>query len=218
MVYDPIHGCVRSLRFNEEDEREIIDRIDLLEIIANANQSKLPPIKRGKLRFMIGLQRSGKSTWANKWVRDKPRVDSDGVVVPRVIVCADDIRLAVSGKRFNRHAESVVFMIKDYMIKSLLIRGHDVLCDGTHTTKTSIRRNFEIDLDAEWTLINTPVEICKQRAIETNQPDLVQVLDRTGRQLKALLDEGIPQVCETLKEEVRARWNINNTITEKKDD
>lgn len=208
-----------------------MDRVDLLQEIADlAEQPKCnddewgrllnlaPPhtpseVKRGKLRFMIGLQRSGKSTWATRWMRGKPR-EENGIVFPRAVVCADNIRLAITGHRYNRRAEPVVFTVKDYMIEALLSRGHDVLVDGTHTTKTSIRRNFEIDLDASWTLINTPVEVCKKRAVESGQPDLVPVLDRTGRQLRSLLDEGLPKVCEEIRKEVRDRWPIN-TITPK---
>lgn len=193
MVYDPIHGCVKRLPFSDHPELE--------EVV-----QKMSAVKRGKLRFLIGLQRSGKSTFATQWMRGASRTDDDGVVFPRAVVCADNIRLAISGQRYNRHIEPVTFMVKDYMIESLLSRGHDVLVDGTHTTKMSIRRNYEIDIDAQWTLINTPVAVCKQRAIDTGQPDLVPVLDRTGAQLKALLNEGIAHVCDAMREEVRARW------------
>lgn len=161
-------------------------------------------IKRGKLHFLIGLQRSGKSTWATHWMRKKPIV-KDGIVFPRAVVCADNIRLAVTGQRYNRRAESTVFMIKQYMIETLLSRGHYVLVDGTHTTETSIRRILEIDRDATWTIINTPVAICKKRAMETNQPDLVPVLDRTNQQMKKLLDEGIDNVINRIKSAIYYR-------------
>lgn len=175
------------------------DRIDLLEAIANGGRTDSRTAKRGKLRFLIGLPRSGKSTWATDWVRKRP----DETAFPRVVVCADDIRLAVTGQRFNHCAEPVVAMIKKYMIESLLARGHDVLVDETNTTKSSIRRNFEADIDAQWTLINTPADVCKERAVDTNQPDLIPVINRMECQLKALLDEGIPSICENLREEVK---------------
>jgi adenosyl cobinamide kinase/adenosyl cobinamide phosphate guanylyltransferase len=209
MVYDPIHGCVRGLPFDNEPK----DRIDILEEMAGAISHIPPTVVRGKLRFMIGLQRSGKSTWATRWMRDDPRFEN-GITFPRAVVCADDIRKAVTGHRYNRRAEPVVFMVKDYMIEALLQRGHDVLVDGTHTTVISIRRNFEIDIDAQWTLINTPKEVCIQRALDTNQADLVPVLERTGDQLKYLLKVGIPKICENIQHEVRQRWNLN-TVTEK---
>lgn len=204
MVYDPIYGCVRGRNrlpmkpISEEMKKEI------LELLTQKLQDIT--VKRGLLRFMIGLQRSGKSVWATKWMRDNARIDDSGIVYPRAVVCADNIRLAVCGKRYNRRIEPTTFMIKGYMIESLLSRGHDVLVDGTHTTRTSIERIFEIDIDAQWTLINTPVEVCKQRAVETGQPDLVPVLDRTNRQLQALLAKGIPQVCEEIRQGVRERW------------
>jgi predicted kinase len=203
-------------------EREIMDRVELMQAIADDNNHEdtewhefarkideqkfvSPVVKRGKLRFLIGLQRSGKSTWATNWMRGTPR-EENGIIFPRAVVCADNIRLAITGERYNKLSEPTVFMVKDYMIEALLSRGNDVVCDGTHTTKTSIRRNFEIDINATWTLINTPRVVCVQRVIESEQLDLIAVLERSSKQLSMLLEEGLPEVCKQLKEEIQKRW------------
>jgi hypothetical protein len=58
-----------------------------------------------------------------------------------------------------------------------------VLVDGTCTTEYSIRDMFKIDEHAQHLLVNTPLNICKERAIATNQPDLLPVIDRMDQQL-----------------------------------
>jgi predicted kinase len=157
---------------------------------------------RGHLHFLIGLPRSGKSTWATNWMRGTPSV-RNGIVYPRVVVCADDIRLAIIGERFWAPAEPAVHMVKDYMTEALLARGHDVCIDGTHTTEPSIRQNYQTDPNASWTFINTPVAACKERAVATNQSDLVDVINRMEKQLANLQATGLPQTLARIQEEVR---------------
>ena len=121
------------------------------------------------LYFTIGLSRSGKSTFAAKWQQEK----SD---VPRVVVCADKIRLTL-GNRYNSAVEQYVFAIKHTMIKTLLM-DYEVLVDGTHTTKKSIIELLKINIDAWPIFIDTSPEECKKRAIDTKQEDLIPVIDR----------------------------------------
>lgn len=121
----------------------------------------------GKLYFLMGLPRSGKSSWAQSWIEEKPG---------RVIVCADDIRLAC-GHRWNSHIESYISSSKELMIKTLL-QKHDVLVDGTHTTENNIRKLLQIDHNAQPIFINTHPEVCKKRAKQTNQEDLYPIIVR----------------------------------------
>lgn len=198
----PLVNYAKFRERTEEEKREIA--AILTEKIAKEQFNS--QIRRGQLRFLIGLPRSGKSTWATQWMRSQSvRRDDDGIVYPRAVVCADNIRLAVTGQRYNQWAEPTVFMVKNYMIESLLSRGIDIVADGTHTTKSSIAKNFEFDMEARWTLINTSVDICKERAIASGQPDLVPVLDRMDGQLQELLEEGIDNVVQSIKKEVGAR-------------
>lgn len=152
----------------------------------------------GQLYFLIGLPRSGKSFFAKKWVDGKINILPNNIYTesglryctkrndPRVIVCADDIRLSF-GHRWNGHIEHIVHATKITMIKTLLIK-HDVLVDGTHTTERSIKALLDIDNNAIPYILNTSVAECKKRAKETNQEDLYPIIDKMANQLLILND------------------------------
>ncbi|MFA5397822.1 MAG: hypothetical protein WC346_17565 [Methanogenium sp.] len=163
----------------------------------------------GKLYFLVGLARSGKSVFAQKWINQEIDIIDNSLFItksknfmthqtyiPRTIVCADDIRLSL-GHRWNGHVEPFVNAIKLTMIKSLLYK-HDVLVDGTHTTPKSILELLNIDKNALPFVMNTSPQICKQRAKETNQEDLYPVIDRMYNQMLEMSQ------CEYIK--------INNIV------
>lgn len=131
------------------------------------------------LYYCIGLARSGKSTFCEKWKMQQPN---------RVVVCADNIRLALHGQRFNSLCEAIVEGIKINTIRSQLIGGADVIVDGTHTTEYSIKKILEIDENAMAVLFTTPKEVCIDRAKATNQQDLLPVIDRMKSQMDKLLE------------------------------
>jgi predicted kinase len=161
-----------------------------------------------RLTYSIGCARSGKSTYAREWVKffGKKINYSYPDNNPRVIVCSDNIRLALHGQRFSSHAETMVFAIKHIMIKSLLDNGNDVFVDGTHTTDISIRRLLEIDPNAIPVVFNTAKEICQERAVLTDQEDLIPVIERHHRQMTYLLNEGLDNVHARLIKEIGNRW------------
>lgn len=144
--------------------------------------------QKGKLYFTIGLARSGKSTFAQQWRKNGDVIHSDGVGEYRVIVNDDAIRLALHGKRWLGSAEPIVHGIEPIMVKALLIAGHTVLLDNTHTTEKAISKVFWIDPDAQVFYIDTPVSVCLQRAIDTGQEDLVPVIRR--------MDNNLLQLCK----------------------
>ena len=176
----------------------------------------------GKLYFMQGFARSGKSTVAKRWVDYDIDFEKGKLIertipgapgyfprkfateLPRVVVCADDIRLTL-GFRYNYRLEDYVHCVKNTMAKTLLYK-HDTLIDGTHTTKGSIIALLNIDIDADYYRMDTSVEVCCERAIKTNQPDLVPVIERMGRQLAAL-----PTIDE-LREEVKKNQSFKTVV------
>lgn len=88
------------------------------------------------------------------------------------------------------------------MIRALLYE-HDVLVDGTHSTKKHIQRMFEIDNEAEFFFVDTPPSICKHRAIATGQRDLVPVIDRITDQLMELTNSSYwDDVCDNINQYV----------------
>jgi len=118
---------------------------------------------------------------------------------PRAVVNEDAIRFAVTGKRFTFKVEPIAEAITHAMISSYVAQGYDVLVDETHTTWKSIeallwidpnakpiwiyRPKYEVETDysSQWPEIvddgwKAHVELCCQRALETNQQDLVDVI------------------------------------------
>ena len=123
-----------------------------------------------ELHFTIGLPRCGKSTFCDEWVRIKSSQ-------PRVIVCSDNIRLALHGQRFQPKAENMVHSIQEVFIKALLDRGHDVIVDGTHTTLSNITRLSKMCDNIIPHYIYTDPEECKRRAVNSKQKDLLPIID-----------------------------------------
>jgi predicted kinase len=163
-----------------------------------------------KLYFLIGLPRSGKSFFAQKFLNYKINILNNNCYTenkpccvlnlnPRAIVCADDIRLAL-GHRWNSYTEEFVNAIKIVMIRTLL-KKHDVLVDGTHTTERSIRELLNIDKTAIPFVIRATCEECKKRAKATNQEDLYPIIDRMYNQLCSLDgDYGIYQTIDSWRD------------------
>lgn len=126
------------------------------------------------LLYTIGIPRSGKSTICTKWASEKPM---------RAIVNSDSIRLALTGKRYEPLAETMVFATKHIMIRALLERGFDVIVDGTHSTEISIQRILEIDINAKAIPVCCDVDEAKARAKATNQLDLYDSIVRIHKNM-----------------------------------
>lgn len=154
---------------------------------------------RGKLYFCIGCPRSGKSTYCKKWVDEKTETTK------KVIVNVDEIRLSLHGNRYEPLAETIVFAITHVMIRALLNQGFDVIVDETNTTEISIQRLLEIDANARPILIDTPPEECKKRAIETNQSDLIPVIDRIYENICEIKKVGVEAFIKKIVEKINKR-------------
>lgn len=150
----------------------------------------------GKLYFCVGCQRSGKSTYCSKWASEKPN---------RVIVCSDDIRLALHGQRYEPLAETMVFAIKHIMIRAHLSRGFDVIVDGTHSSNVSIKRILEIDRNATAIMFDTPQEECLRRAKATGHLDLAGPIARIGRQIDEINKVGLNSYIAQITKEIDER-------------
>ena len=114
---------------------------------------------------MVGLPRSGKSTWALGYSRR----------YGHPIVSPDAIRLALHGHAYIQESEGFVWAIAKVMVQALFLAGHNTLIlDSTATTMA--RRNAwnSAGRTTKWKLIETPKEVCLQRAY----PELVPVIER----------------------------------------
>jgi predicted kinase len=116
----------------------------------------------------VGLPRSGKSTWAR--VQGFP------------IVNGDSVRLALHGQRFLEDAEPMVAVLTEIMTKALLACHDTVVVDECNVTAKR-RKKWEIlakraEAALEYQVFTTMPGVCRRRAIDTGQPDLIPVIDR----------------------------------------
>lgn len=155
-----------------------------------------------RLYFTIGCSHSGKSTLCNKWAaydnyieenkfveykcsimfQEPPKRYESIQTERRVVVSGDRIRESLYGSLWNQLAEDFVDAVKWTMVRTLLNSGYTVLLDETNTSERNIRKIFEIDQNAEFVYVDTPVEVCKKRANET----LWKPIDRMANNLLEL--------------------------------
>lgn len=123
----------------------------------------------------VGLPRSGKSTWSRTQLWP--------------IVNPDSIRLALHGEQFVSKAEPLVWLIADTMVKALFLAGHDVvILDATNVTHQRRDKWISPDWETMYKLINTPAEICIERA--KNDLVLIDVIKRMATLFEPLgIDE-----------------------------
>ena len=117
---------------------------------------------------MMGLPRSGKSTIS----RDL------ALKLGAPIVNRDAIRLALHGRRYEPEAEPMVKAISLYMIKALFEAGHKVVIyDETNYSRAARDAIKSPKWDTQFYEIKTMTLICKERAHDTGQSELVKVID-----------------------------------------
>jgi predicted kinase len=138
----------------------------------------------GHLLVLLGLPRAGKSFYANNWQHEE---DKD---YRRVIINPDNIRIAFHGKNFssdqlNSNAELTVNMITKTVVRSLYDQGYFVCVDAVNSTEEDIRYWLSVDKNAEFHYVDTPLSVCKERALAI-YPPLVYIIDAVYDQLKRL--------------------------------
>ena len=137
------------------------------------------------LLMMVGLPRSGKTTVAKSQQETHRK---QGRIVP--IVCPDDIRLAIHGKRFDRDFENLVWYTASTMVKTMFLQHDLVMLDATNITVAS-RLKWK---DSRWQrhflgLDQVPKDICIERAKESDQEDLIPVIEKMAGFTQLLLAE-----------------------------
>ena len=135
------------------------------------------------IHVMRGLPRAGKSTAAAKYMA------AGGVIVSK-----DSIRLALHGKPFVDWLEPEVADICRYMVSSLLYSGHRVIildeCFPTAQSVKTVHRLWPMCTIKEH-LIDTPPEVCIERAIKCGQEYLIPVIKELAA-VAEWLKEGEP--------------------------
>jgi predicted kinase len=125
------------------------------------------------LILLVGLPRSGKTTWAKE--QEFP------------IVNPDSIRLAIHRQRFIDLAEPFVWAVAKTMVRALFLAGHDtVILDACNTTRKRRDEWKSDDWQTRFVQISTSEGTCIERANEIGDSQIVPVIERMNAQYEAL--------------------------------
>ncbi len=123
--------------------------------------------------LMVGLPRSGKSTYV------------DRELSAYQLVCPDDIRKGL-GVIHDKRLEPFVWAVVETQIRALMERGRPVVLDATNTMEHVRKRWIDLAKSYNYTVrliwIDTPLSVCLERAQRDNFPE--HVLLRMYEQLK----------------------------------
>lgn len=128
--------------------------------------------KRGKLYFMVGNARSGKSTVCKQIARE----------LSATILTQDSFRLAVYDRDYHYDSEPAVFGHIDVAARALLINGTNVIIDETNTLRW--RRDHWRGLGGIGFFVSTDTETCLSRCREDNE-GLRGAVKRMGKNLES---------------------------------
>lgn len=134
------------------------------------------------IKIMCGLPRSGKSTWIKNNKTNE------------VIISADDIRYLVYGQRYWQDGESLMWSIRKIILEYMMKQGLDIIIDETNITKESRKSIIKLAKKYNYYIIGNIIEgvqinTCINRAIESNQFNLIPVINRMAEQFQLLEKE-----------------------------
>ncbi len=127
---------------------------------------------RGKLYFMVGSARSGKSTVCKELAKE----------LNATILTQDSFRLAVYDKDWWGPGEPVVFGHVDIAARALLISGSNVIIDETNTL--AWRREHWRGLGGKAFFVKTPLDVCVSRC-NANNDGLIEAVNRMHKNLES---------------------------------
>lgn len=163
--------CVDPSNYDEEIGKEIcLKKIEdkIWFLLGYSLQEKLYINKdsRKKIILMQGLPASGKSTWTEKYKKDRPEFASVNRDWIRKILIANQ-KINDSEFKWSREFEEKVIAVELDAAKTLVKNGNSLIVDDTNFSKNSIEmwEKFadEHDLELSYEFIDTPVNVCIAR-------------------------------------------------------
>jgi predicted kinase len=145
-----------------------------------------------KMYMLIGLPRSGKTTFRNQLIKQK--------TIDLTVVSADELRMLMFNKRFDVDNEPLVWYHRKIFLRSLMVHGKNVLIDETNTTIARRKGLFDLCEQYKYDCIGVHIatnrDICVSRALEDNDNDIIPIIDRMNNQFEKpnLIDEGFKMI------------------------
>ena len=165
-------------------------------------------MEKKKLILTRGIQGSGKSTWARKWVEEDP--------INRVRINNDDIRNML-GKYWVTEREPLVSEIKQDIVTNAMSRGYDIVVDNMNLNPKEVKfwqdivkQNNEVNpiskypYEIEFKDFFIPLEECIRRDAMRPNPIGEKVIRDTWRRYKHFIQTS---EVEKYVNNLRA-WNI----------
>lgn len=144
------------------------------------------------LTILVGLPRSGKSTWIKYNHNDE------------IIVSNDWIRENIFKNHYSRSINPAIWMITDATIRMLLSQGKNIILDGVNLQK-AVRKEFtstakECGATTRMIFIDTSLDECLLRNNKTNQLPEEQIIQMFKNIEKPSADEADEVIIVSTKE------------------
>jgi len=140
------------------------------------------------IKILIGLPRSGKSTWV---INNKTN---------EVVISVDDLRYIVYNQRFWSDGEPLMWSVRGIMLKYLMQQGVDIIIDETNTTIDRRKSIIKLAKQYGYHIIGkyfqmVRIEDCIKRAEKTNQLDLIPIINIMKEKLESpSMEEGFDEI------------------------
>jgi predicted kinase len=135
-----------------------------------------------ELRVLIGIQCSGKSTYALDFVSKNPNW---------IRVSRDDIRMYMFGREHDPSIENMVSTIQDNLIRDFLRKGHNVIVDNCNVKESYRNDLYKIAKSVGNVLykemvFDTSLEVCVERNSKRDRKvpeDVITKFAKLGRDI-----------------------------------